>query len=370
MEKDHKTASDGIGTPTIRLSAQGPDVRAEMERPKDRDFIETVEGLIWCVVGYLHPPDRYTAYVKYVPSEGGKWRRGDSSYRRVIPFYHVSQVEATYDLLRQGHPEYIYRCPVRKITVSSVPVERVETYHRPRARLASLMRNGGDDELEERLVELARLLCGTSGIETGDLGVTGSLLTASHSPEFSDIDLTVYGMEASRRLKRAILETRGEIGPVRPFSEERNGEWSRSRSSRLPLTFEQLMAFAERRWNYGVYEGTYFSVHPVRTDAEITEEYGDLRYAQAGPVEGRAVIEDSSESIYLPAVYRVGEVEMKGSDGEVSEIASYEGLYCDMFRPGDTVEFRGVLEHVTGCRDFDRVVVGSAGSLPGYIRDA
>jgi len=122
--------------------------------------------------------------------------------------------------------------------------------------------------------------------------------------------------------------------------------------------------------NYGVYYGTYFSVHPVRTDAEITEEYGDLRYTQAGPVEGGAVIEDSSESIYLPAIYRVSEVELKGLIVEVSEIASYEGLFCDMFEPGDVVEFRGALEHVTGRRSFDRVVVGSAGSLPGYIRDA
>jgi hypothetical protein len=341
-----------------------------MERPKDRDFIETVDGLIWCVVGYLHPPDRYTAYVKYVPSEEGRWRRGESGYSRVIPFYHVSQVEATYDLLMERHPEYVYRCPVRNITVSSVPRERVEIYHHPRIRLASILRDGGDDELEEKLVELARLLCDTSGIEAGDLGVTGSLLTRSHSPEFSDIDLTVYGMEASRRLKKAILENRGENEPVRPFSEERKKEWSRSRSGRLPLTFEQLMAFSERRWNYGVYDGTYFSVHPVRTDAEITEEYGDLRYTQAGLVEGGAVIEDSSESIYLPAIYRVSEVELKGLIGEVSEIASYEGLFCDMFEPGDVVEFRGTLEHVTGRRSFDRVVVGSAGSLPSYIRDA
>jgi predicted nucleotidyltransferase len=340
-----------------------------MERPKDRDFIETVDGMIWCVVGYLHPPDRYTAYVKYVPSEEGKWRRGDSGYSRVIPFYHVSQVEATYGLLMERHPEYVYQCPVRNITVSSVPRERVVVYHRPRARLASLMRNGGEDELEEKLVELARLLCDTSGFEVGDLGVTGSLLTGSHSPEFSDIDLTVYGMEASRRLKEAILENRGENGSVRPFSEERKREWSRSRTGRLSLTFEQLMTFAERRWNYGVYDGTYFSAHPVRTDAEITEEYGDLRYVQAGLVEGRAVIEDSSESIYLPAIYKVSEVEMKGSEGGVSEIVSYEGLYCDMFKSGDVVEFRGVLECVTGRRSFDRVVVGSAGSLPSYIKD-
>ena len=71
-----------------------------MEKPKDKDFIETIEGLLFCVVGYLHPPDRYTAYLKYVPSEGGKWKRGETRYARVLPYYHVSQVENTYGFLR------------------------------------------------------------------------------------------------------------------------------------------------------------------------------------------------------------------------------------------------------------------------------
>jgi predicted nucleotidyltransferase len=153
-----------------------------MERPKDRDFVETAEGLLFCVVGYLHPPDRYTAYLKYAPSGEGEWSRGETSYRRVIPYYHVSQVEDTYDLLRERYPQYLHACPVRNITVSSVPRTSVKEYYRPRERLQALLEDPRD-ELEWKLNDLSTILCGLSGLDSKDLGVTGSLLTRSHNPQ-------------------------------------------------------------------------------------------------------------------------------------------------------------------------------------------
>ena len=171
-----------------------------MKRPRDRDFVETVEGLLFCVVGYLHPPDRVTAYLKYVPEDGGKWSRGETRYTRILPYYHVSQVEKTYDYLRENHPRYVFSCPVRNITVSSVPYEDVKRHYRPRERLASIVEEGPKDDLEYRLRDLVTILTGLSGLKVGDLGVTGSILTESHNPDFSDIDLTVYGAEASLRL--------------------------------------------------------------------------------------------------------------------------------------------------------------------------
>lgn len=340
-----------------------------MEKPKDRDFIETVEGLLFCVVGYLHPPDRYTAYLKYVPTPDGKWSRGGTRYARAIPYYHVSQVEATYPLLRERYPQYLFRCPVRNITVSSVPYTSVKTYFRPRRRLHSLLAGGAGDALEQRLIDLVDLLSDLSGLQVRDFGVTGSLLTESHNPQFSDIDLTIYGQSASRRLKEALIEARKDSETIQPYSRERMEEWSRSRSQRFPLSFDELMGIAERRWNYGIYRGTYFSVHPVRVDGEITERYGDRVYRQRGVAVGTAEITDSSESIYLPAIYRIDEVEMGvGVKAEVEEIVSYEGLFCDIFEDGDRVEFRGTLEQVSADGGHYRVVIGGAGSRQGYIK--
>ncbi len=337
-----------------------------MEKPKDRDFVETVEGLLFCVVGYLHSPDRVTAYLKYVPVAEGKWRRGEVSYARVIPYYHVSQVENTYGFLRERHPEYLYDCPVRNITVSSVPRDRIKTYYRPRERLESIMKDPGD-ELESKLRDLVTILSGLAGLDTKDFGVTGSILTASHSPDFSDIDLTVYGQEASTALREALRETRRNHGVIQPFNASKREAWSRSREGRFPLGFGELMEFAERRWNYGVCMDTYFSVHPVRTDSEIAETYGDNRYTPLGGVRGSATVADASEAIYLPAVYRLEDVETD-SDHMVTEVVSYEGLYADMFYPGERIEFSGILERVEGKRSIHRVVVGGAGSEPSYIK--
>ena len=337
-----------------------------MEEPKDRDFVETVEGLIFCVVGYLHPPDRVTAYLKYVPDAEGKWRRGEVSYARVIPYYHVSQVENTYGFLGERHPEYLFDCPVRNITVSSVPRDRVKAYYRPRERLESVMSDPGDG-LEFKLRDLVTILSGLAGLDVEDFGVTGSILTASHSPDFSDIDLTVYGGEASAALRGALRETRRNDGVIQPFNASKREVWSLSREGRFPLGFGELMEFAERRWNYGVYMGTYFSVHPVRTDSEVAEAYGDNRYIPLGGVRGSATVADASEGIYLPAVYGLEDVETD-SGREVAEVASYEGLYADMFYEGERVEFGGVLERVEGKRGVHRVVVGGAGSEPSYIK--
>jgi hypothetical protein len=341
----------------------------DTEKPKDRDFVETVEGLIFCVVGYLHPPDRYTAYLKYVPDPGGRWRREGTKFARVLPYYHVSQVEGTYGLLRERYPRYLYSCPVMNITVSSVPRDSVKTYYRPRERLRSIITGGPKDELERKLADLTAHLCEISGLSDHDLGVTGSILIRSHSPEFSDIDLTVYGREASTKLKRAIRESRGADNKIQPFNDEKKEEWSRSRAERFPLDFEELMGFAERRWNYGIYGGTYFSVHPVRTDEEITENYGDFTYEREGMIKGEAVIADSSESIYLPAIYRLEEASTdRRVDDKLTEVASYEGLYCDMFKRGERVGFRGVLERVRDGEERFRVVVGGAGSRTDYMR--
>ena len=337
-----------------------------MGKPKDRDFVETLEGLLFCVVGYLHPPDRVTAYLKYVPDAEGKWRRGETGYSRVIPYYHVSQVENTYGFLGDSHPGYLYSCPVRNITVSSVPRDRIETYYRPRERLAAIMEDPRD-ELESKLRDLVTMLAGLAGLDARDLGVTGSILTGSHSPEFSDIDLTLYGQRASTALREALRETRRSGGVIQPFDASKREAWSRSREGRFPLGFGELMEFAERRWNYGEYMGTYFSVHPVRTDSEVAEEYGESTYASIGSVKGCATVADASEAIYLPAIYRLEDVE-SDSGHDVAEVASYEGLYADMFYAGERIEFSGILERVEGRRNIHRVVVGGAGSEPSYIK--
>jgi len=335
-------------------------------KPKDRDMVETRDGLMFVVVGYLHPPGRVTAYLKYVPTAEGKWGRGDTRYTRTLRYYHVTQVENTYGYLRENHPDYLYDCPVRNITVSCVPLSNVKCYYDPVERVASLIRERPSDPLEENLLGLVDYLQEHASVE-GKIGVTGSILTRSHNPEFSDIDITVYGREEAQRVREAVLGARKE-GVIRGRSEEELERWAVQRAEKFPLNREELRRIASRRWNYGFYNDTYVSIHPIRTDDEITESYGDFTYSQFGEVKGTAIVVDAAESIYLPAIYRVTDPKLEKSGTRISEIVSYEGIYGDLFEEGEKVEFKGILERYMGKEEGHRLVLGGAGSTGGYMK--
>lgn len=335
-------------------------------KPKDRDFIQTVDDHLFCVVGYLHPPEGYTAYLKYVPSPDGKWGKDGQRYSRTLLFYHVSQVENTYRYLKEEYPQYLYDCPVRNITTSWVPKSHVTEYYYPMEKLHEIRTRGANDPLEQKLIDLSTLLEEKVGIN-GSLGVTGSILTRTHNPSFSDIDLTVYGYGASSRLMEALRELKEEADIVKPVTSEEKKGWIKNRAERFPLSIDDLRMIAEKRWNYGYFEGTYFSVHPTKNDEEITESYGDNTYHRKEIVEGTAVVSDNGDSIYLPAVYGVDNVEIEGS-GEVSEVVSFEGLYGSLFEVGDRIWFKGVLEEIRGKNPRHRVLVGGAGSPDSYIK--
>ncbi|HET91020.1 MAG TPA: hypothetical protein ENN99_09835 [Chloroflexi bacterium] len=341
------------------------------KKPKDRDFIRTVEGMFFCVTGYLHPPDRYTAYLKYSPDPAGRWRarHEDIAYRREIPYYHVRSVAETIGYLEQHYPHYVSDCPVRGIRFSMVPQASVAQYYDPRTRLQALIATPSDP-LEVEARDLAVEIAASAGISAADLGVTGSILIGLHHPALSDINLTVYGGENGRRVRDALRERQGRRPAVRPPDDALLARWAEEMAAWFPLTLEEAAYNVGRRWNYGVYRGRFFGIHPTRSDAEITEQYGDHVYRGQGRARIRAALTAADEAIFQPAIYRVGAVRVLAGDAAaegVQEVISYEGRYRDIAKVGQTIEAVGQLETVDG--EPRRLVVGAA-ALDGaeYIK--
>ncbi len=136
-----------------------------------------------------------------------------------------------------------------------------------------------------------------------------------------------------------------------------------------PLSVDEAAYLARRRWNYGYFGPRYVSIHAIRRDEEIDEEYGQRTYRARGLARLRAVLADVSEALFLPAIYRVEGVEVLEGDAEaagVRAIVSHEGLYCDVAEPGATVEAYGKLEAVNG--RVDHLVVGAMEGAGGYIK--
>ena len=333
-----------------------------MRKPKDRDFLETEEGMFFCVAGYLHPPDRITGYLKYTPVTEGKWKKGNIAFRRELPYYHVFSVSKTIEYLKDHYPQYVHYCPVRQIEMSMVPRSCIKSYYEPEKRLLQLV-SSPRDELEMKVASFAQDIK-ESGIPLRFLGITGSILIGLHNISFSDIDLIVYGKENALTLKNCLKNLENVIS----LKNERKEEWISHKMEIFNLTRKDAELFAERKWNYGFYKDTYFSVHPTRTDSEITEEYGDYQYTGRGAVTVKAVITESSESMFLPAKYKIDIIEVtKGINVFIGEIVSYEGVYCDVFEEGEKIEARGKLEQVNGKH---RLVLGTFDVDDQYIRFA
>ena len=330
-------------------------------KPKDRDFLETREGMLFCVTGYLHPPDKYTAYLKYSPAPVGKWRAGEVSYRRELEYYRVDKVADTIAYLEQNYPHYVHYCPVRGIKFSMVPHKYVERYYIPEERLRELLESPRDC-LEEEVCAFVDEIVAHTGLRREDFGITGSILLGIHNPAFSDIDLLVYGLEEARKV-RAMLKG-GISSKIRPVAGKALEEWCAGVAEHFPLSLAEARYLAGRRWNYGFFQGRYFSIHPTRRDEEIKENYGDRVYRERGMARIRAVVADASQSLFTPAVYKVENAEViEGGVGAqhaaplIEEVVSYEGLFRDVVDDGEEIEARGKLESING--QHYRLVVGT-----------
>jgi hypothetical protein len=195
------------------------------------------------------------------------------------------------------------------------------------------------------------------------LGVTGSILLDIHR-SFSDIDLTVYGREESRRVKEALLSLYVTNGGLQRFSGRVLSTWCREQSFVHPLTIQEARELYARTWNKAVFRNVIFSIHPIKAEEEVTERFGEELYKPHGLIKARARIVDPSDSCFLPAIYIVSDVRSEGISqlNAVERVVSYEGLYGDIARSGDEIMVKGKLEEVFGVSHrlkYRRILVGS-----------
>ena len=332
---------------------------------RDRDFLQSKERFLFCVIGSIHPADRVISYVKYIPSKSGKWSRGEERFQRIMRYYTMLDLSGTLKFLEK-HPAYLYNSHVMGIRISAVPLNRIAKHFKPEEKLRELYRAeaGRFDALQRKTLNLTLRISDESDVPLKYFGVTGSILLDMHQ-EFSDIDLTVYGAENSRLVKDALKQiySEGKCGISRLSGEEAK-KWCVNKARMYPLTYEEAEKILDRKWNRGMFEGTMFSIHPVKLEEEIGEKYGDRIFRAEGMIKIKAVVSDSSEADFLPSVYKIEDVRiLEGSDvSDIREAASYEGLYGGIADEGERIVAYGKLEKVIdkiSGEDYHRVLIGS-----------
>lgn len=331
---------------------------------RDHDFLRTTEGFYFCVVGPFHPPNRVISYAKYVPAKRGKWGRGKRRLKRAMDAYTIPDLLGTFRRFERRYPHYLFYSPFYNILMTAVPIEYVARHYKPEERLTRLFRISRLDGLQKKLKRFVSLLSKRSGVPQKSFGVTGSILLHIHQ-QFSDLDVTVYGLKNSIAVKRALTDAYSSWkSPFQRFEDKALRAWCTSKVKSFPLTFEEAIQVYRRRWNIGIFNNTRYSVHPVKLEEELAEKYADKAYEPIGSVIFGAVVEDNVDSMFLPSVYRVAEAKViKGPQAaDVREVVSYEGLYSDIAKIGETILVKGKLEKVHDTktkRKYHRVLVGS-----------
>lgn len=329
----------------------------------DRDFLKTVEGFFFCVVGGTHPRNRVISYLKYVPSREGRWGRQGESYSRTMPNYTIPSLAANLHMLSKQYPQYIFHSRTLNVTMSAVPKRFVAQHYVPEKQLKHLFSAEEVDPLQDTALQLASHLSQETSIPKDHFGITGSILTNIHQPTFSDIDLVVYGRDEGWKLKRYLQrEFEADNSVLTRHRGEAVTKLLEKWLNKYPLTLNEAAEIFRRRWNYGFFKKTPFSIHVVKTRGEFLDVYGDKRYNPLTLVEGKAKITDVENSLVLPCTYDVDFLEVLKGGVTVENIVSYDGFYGGIYDSGDVVKVRGKLEKVWDKRHrrvYHRIVVGS-----------
>jgi len=340
---------------------------------RDRDAIIVAENIIFRVYGYFHPREGYVCDVEYAPSEiftSNDPRAMRQAGRRV--FYKFYSDEGLRFIL-QYYPKYtVFYKPLRRRLVG-VYEKHIKEIREPWRRLQLLLEGDPKDDLLKALHNVVEFVTKRSGLSSRNFGVFGSLLHGFYHPQFSDIDLIIYG---GGRLKR-LLETLKEL-----YSE---------RDSPLKNEFEKYEAAGNKRWRFLNYTKKEFLEHqrrkmiyavfyhkdigrrikvefePVKEWEEIYNEYNDeVRIIKRGWIKAIARVKDSSESPFMPSIYKIELLKILEGPKvyDVNRIISYVEEFRMQAEKDDLVLVEGNLEQVITQKSSFHQIILTYG--PGY----
>ena len=301
-----------------------------------KDFIETVEGLIFAVVAQGTEQGKALCFLRYVKDNSG-WKKVST--------------EPANAFLKQHHPGYLHYSPVLDAHLHAVDIGRIVKHHRPKQRLQQIMRANQRDAIEHDLFHLCELLQ-QNGLDLTQIGITGSLLVGvqKHS---SDIDLVCYERAVFHQC-RAIAR---ELIAQDKLQELNDQDWQESYQRRsCELSFADYVWHERRKANKAVINGRKFDLNFI-DDSGRSET---ISYQKCGEITLQCTVIDDTHAFDYPAVFKI-------EHEEFDAIVSFTATYTGQAVKGETVEVSGVVEQ-TG-QGVKRIVVGSSREAHGeYIK--
>lgn len=337
-------------------------------RLRDRDAIITKEDLIFRVLGYSHPSNAYICDVEYAPAE-----IFSSSNPKAL---RVRKQEAFYKFYEDEGWRFVHtNFPQHTILHGMIGRKVVGIHHgnimrilRPEEELERLIRMDHKDDLLAAMQNVLGLITQISALSETEFGVFGSMLHGFHHPQYSDIDLTIYGGKNLAKLYEVLMEL------------YRHG------ASTMRNEFETEESVRGKRWrfqNYGPKDyvwhqkrkGIYAlfndersrrviktEFEPVKDWYEINNDYdGGTKIVQKGWTRMLARVLEDRDAPFVPSVYSIEALKVLSGTRDAlsaSRIVSYVEEFRMQAFKDEIVHVEGNLETVTSPkREFCQVAL-------------
>jgi len=328
---------------------------------RDRDSIITEEGLVFRVFGYSHPSDAYICDAEYAPATIFKSNNPKAFRNQGRNVFYKFYEDEGWKFVQDNYPQYLISHELLQKKIIGVNRQAICKVRKPEKGLKELIQTERKDSLLAAMQSVLTLVIDHCDLSIESFGVFGSLLHGFYHPEFSDIDLIVYGKNNVAKLRRTLEELYESKSPLLrnefETAQSIKGKLWRFRNF-IP---KEYLWHQRRKLVYSLFHSkdsrrtikTEFE--PVKNWKEVRNEYSSAtKILQQGWVRMLAQVKEDSDAPFIPSVYEIEPLKIlegrKEAQGAKRIISYMEEFRLQAFRD-ETVYVEGNLEHVVGNRD-------------------
>ncbi len=326
---------------------------------RDRDGIVTKEGIIFRVLGNNHPKGAYFCDAEYGSAkifhskDPRALRNGAGSDRIFYKFYN----DEGWKFVSTKYPHYMIPNKMLKTNIVGINKNDIAEVYLPQKRLKVLLKEKNADKLRNAMKRVLGKVQKNSGLEVKDFGVFGSMLYGFDHPDYSDIDLIVYGQQQLEKVRQTLsdLYSDGLSGFRNEFETDepiRDKKWRFKE-----MTPKEYVWHQKRKLIYAIYDDHLASgriikaeFEPVKNWNEITNNYDSkVKITRKDLVKIKARITDDTEAPFIPSVYGIEPLELlKGSKKgmEATRLVSYMEEFRLQAKRDETVIINANLEEL------------------------
>jgi predicted nucleotidyltransferase len=326
---------------------------------RDRDGIVTKEGIILRVLGNNHPKGVYFCDAEYGSAkifhskDPRAIRNGAGNDRIFYKFYD----DQGWKFVSSKYPQYLVPNKMLKTNIVGINKNDIAEVYIPQKRLKVLLKEKNADKLRNAMKRVQAKVQKEAGLDVKDFGVFGSMLYGFDHPDYSDIDLLVYGKSQLAKVQETLsaLYSDGLSGFRNEFDTDepiRNKKWRYKE-----ITPKEYVWHQKRKLIYAVYDDHHDSgrvikaeFEPVKNCNEITNEYDSkIKVTRKDLVKIKARITDDTDAPFIPSVYGIEPLELiKGSKKgmEATRLVSYMEEFRLQAKRDETVIINANLEEL------------------------